>query len=1151
MATSAEPLLRHIRRLLAPSDKDASSDAALLERYVRQRDEAAFTALLARHGPMVLGVCRRVLRDSHEAEDAFQATFLVLARKVGTLRRPESLASWLYGTARHLALAARRADVRRRQREARCLEAAPPSSQGDLLDELSARELLLTLDEEMVCLPETYRLPLILCYLEGHTHEEAARWLGWTAGSVKGRLERGRARLHGRLVRRGLILSAALLPAVLTSGQAAGVRASLLDATLQASRAFATGVGDGVAREVWALAETAIKGVTAAKVKLGLLLLLALGIAAGAGTLAYPTRSGKTPAEEPPAPERQTATPNPDRAGQARTDRYGDPLPAGAMARMGTVRFRHGDVIEGISLSDDGRTIVAASRDRTVRVWDVATGRELRRLPGQEGPGPAGFGSLRYVAFSPDGKLLATGVSYSGIVRLWDTATWKELRKLQSPDRGWLGHVAFSADGKLVAASANNHCIMLWETDTGRLVHQLDGGEKNTFAGPIAFSPDERMLASGGLTETLRLWDLKTGKEIRRLRVQPPGPKEKSDPPHLSGLVEAVVFSHDGLILASAAKDAPVRLWDVATGKVIRSLPGNRYGAYSLAFAPDGKTLASGEAEGAIRVWETATGKEVRRIQAHGAFVSGLAFIHDGKTLITSGDSAIRLWEVRTGVEIVPDRGHTTGIHSSVVLPDGRTVVTGSEDYAVRWWDLATGKELRRLASLSDGAPSWGMVLSPNGAIAAYHRQKSVSDWEGHLGIELWDLTAWKKLALLWRPNIFSVQFSPDSKTLYTQVADILSKEQGSLILAWDVATGKEMRIVAKNTNGFDGFRMSADGKVLAATTYERGKTIFVWDVATGKELCRIPGDAHLNQSLAISPDNKLLAVADGPPPQAGGNEPPHDIRLWDIATGKEVRRFGRSKNAYWQVAFSADGRTLATADADNQLQLWETATGGERLRFAGHAGRIGNLIFAENDRTLVSTSSDTTALVWDVTGLRGRTPDAGDKQLARNLQDLWDALADPDAATAYRAIWGLTAIPGEAVAFLREHLRRVEPPDEKIITELVQDLDSPTFATRQRASEALAELDRLAEPALRKALTDHPSLEMRRRVQQLLEQLAAVPSGVQMRPLRAVEVLENLGTPPAWQVLETLASDATDARLTQEAKASLARLTRRPSAQP
>src|SRR5579885_2362484 len=191
MTIRSESLLDYLHHLTAPSDSSAD-DATLVARFASQGDESAFSALLARHGPMVLGVCRRILRDSHAAEDLFQATFLVLARKAGTLRRPQALASWLYGTAHHLASTARRAEARRHQREARHPEQAVHSSPRDLLDDLSARELLLALDEELTRLSETYRLPLILCHLEGRTYEEAARLLGWTAGSVKGRLERGR-----------------------------------------------------------------------------------------------------------------------------------------------------------------------------------------------------------------------------------------------------------------------------------------------------------------------------------------------------------------------------------------------------------------------------------------------------------------------------------------------------------------------------------------------------------------------------------------------------------------------------------------------------------------------------------------------------------------------------------------------------------------------------------------------------------------------------------------------------------------------------------------------------------------------------------------------------------------------------------------------
>jgi RNA polymerase sigma factor (sigma-70 family) len=208
MPARPEQLLLHIRRLTPPPDPD--TDAALLGRFVRARDGDAFAALVRRHWPMVWRVCRRVLHDAHEAEDAAQAAFLVLARKAAAIHRPDRLAAWLHGTAHHLALNCRTADARRQRREARGPRAASAPPPRDPLEQLTARELLAFVDEEVRRLPEVYRLPVILCCLEGHTQEEAARRLGWSPGSVKGRLERGRARLRARLAGRGLGLSAAL-----------------------------------------------------------------------------------------------------------------------------------------------------------------------------------------------------------------------------------------------------------------------------------------------------------------------------------------------------------------------------------------------------------------------------------------------------------------------------------------------------------------------------------------------------------------------------------------------------------------------------------------------------------------------------------------------------------------------------------------------------------------------------------------------------------------------------------------------------------------------------------------------------------------------------------------------------------------------------
>ena len=240
MPPGSRHLLREIRRLLAPRAAGPDSDAVLLRRFVRDRDEAAFAALLARHGPLVLAVCRRVLRNTADAEDAFQATFLVFARKASSIRRPNALAAWLYGTARQVALRCRRSDGRRRSLEAQAVRTASVQQQADLFDELSVRELLAVIDEEVQRLPEVYRLPVLICCFEGLSQEETARRLNWTVGSVKGRLERGRAKLHARLVRRGVTLSAGLAAVEVSRGMAAPfARAPLLVSTAEAAALFA------------------------------------------------------------------------------------------------------------------------------------------------------------------------------------------------------------------------------------------------------------------------------------------------------------------------------------------------------------------------------------------------------------------------------------------------------------------------------------------------------------------------------------------------------------------------------------------------------------------------------------------------------------------------------------------------------------------------------------------------------------------------------------------------------------------------------------------------------------------------------------------------------------------------------------------------
>jgi RNA polymerase sigma factor (sigma-70 family) len=296
-------LLDRLRRLATRSGED--SDAALLRRFARLRDEEAFAALVARHGPMVLNVCCRVLGDAHAAEDAFQATFLVLARKAGVIRRPGRLPAWLYGVAHRVALRARTAAASRHLSAAPPEDSEPPDPRPDPLTVVTARDLLRVLEEEVQRLPGAYRMPVVLCCLEGLSQEEAARRLGWTAGSLKGRLERGRAKLHTRLVRRGLALAATLTAAEVSRGVArARLSPALAQSVTHAAAEFTSGAGappGDVSPEVITLAHRGLQGMYPNKLKVALVLFVAAG-ATGTGLAwrkAGPGETGQAAAAQP------------------------------------------------------------------------------------------------------------------------------------------------------------------------------------------------------------------------------------------------------------------------------------------------------------------------------------------------------------------------------------------------------------------------------------------------------------------------------------------------------------------------------------------------------------------------------------------------------------------------------------------------------------------------------------------------------------------------------------------------------------------------------------------------------------------------------------------------------------------------------------
>jgi RNA polymerase sigma factor (sigma-70 family) len=1086
-----------------------TSDAALLERYIHERDDTAFTALVSRHGALVLRLCRRILGDVHAAEDAFQATFLILARKAHSLKQPDALAAWLYGVARRVALKARTKSARRHSES---FDETLPDPHPDPLAQLNARELLDILDEEVQRLPAAQRSAFVLCCLEGHTQEEAARILGWTPGSIKGRLERGRQRLQARLQRRGIALSAALALVVVTRDHvAARVPALLLQSTARAA------LDGGIGGTASALANGVLQAMFLHKLAGVMAVTLTLALAASTtvalvycGPVAEPPED-KAPAA--PVPQKAPKTPGP----AAHVDRFGDPLPVGALLRLGTIRYRAGAGINHAALSPDGK-LLAAACESGITFFDLATGkpRHLRESGVVNGFDNKGSN----IALSPDGKQLVH-VTNGGNLRFWDVATGKQIwvegggRDMTDSPRGGVAvampqanfgyhKVWFPPQGQYVIASSRRNGVSFVEPSTGTYERRIQlSGELSSVAADgktlVAIDTDHREAV---------LYD-EHGKELRR-------------------------FSHEGQIhlatlcqggrLTTVNKKAEIKIWNSATGKEQRTIAGPAVKNASrtptvVSIAPDGKILYAGTEGGDILRWDLRDGKENSPLRGHVGFVTGLFYTPDGSRLVSvSWDGVIRRWKLPRGEAEPVGEGYASYLQVAR-SPDGRTIAA-SNPGVLDFWDTASGKR-RRVFSLPAVSCSQ-LCFAPDGKLLALGcSDATIRLWDVDKGFvrHEWKLPAAKKTGGNERSWFQGLAWSPDGRFLAASM-------RGDGVRMWEAATGKELWHAASTADVAVAF--SSDGKRLVAAGWD--KCLTFRDVATGKVHSTLKEERNFIDDIAFSPDGATLATC-----HHGGN-----VYLRDPKTGVVRKTLQAHRGVAWSISFSPDGNWLASS-GDHTVCVWEVATGAELLCRKGHEGRAYQVAFGTDGRTVLSSSLDQTALLWDIRP----SIEPGHK---RPLETLWADLAD-EPARAYRAVWELAGDPKTTSEFLRKKIVPIKKEvDERRVQALLADLDSDDFAIRQKATEELEKAGEQALPAYRKALEGKPSLESRRRLEDLLAKAQRSRedlSGERLRLLRAIEALELAGTPEAREVLQTLAAGAEGARLTEEAKAALKRLQR------
>lgn len=916
-------------------------------------------------------------------------------------------------------------------------------------------------------------------------------------------------------------------------------------------------------------------------------------------------------AASPPRGQEKTSQPNASQEpGTAKGDLHGDALPQGALARFGTLRWRHAEAVSYVAFLPDGKSVLTAGLDSTLRIWERETGKEIRRFTVPAAPQPAQPGRVRFLnawgvagrdqpvaSLAPDGKTLAA-VVFGTKIQLWEVATGKELRNIPGPQNG-VASLLFAPDSKTLAAAGGDRIIYILDAETGKEIRQLKpkqpmgavvrigvGGALLGGAG-MAFSPDGKALATaeqefdqaqGKVSSYVKITDVETGNELRRIDTPQAGTSTFAYSPDnkilaiASGNVvqfrepetgqeirqfaaagaTALLFSPNSKTLAIKSLDQMIQLLETASGKELHKLGdaaaqvGNnlavlRFGGFAsrdLAFSADGKIFATGSGN-TLRMWDTATGKEKPLTEGHRGPVSAVSISADGKTLISRGaDNVMRRWDVNTAEELGQFR-EPPGTLSVAISPDGRTIAFGTNDAVIRLHDATTGKETKRLKGHANGTGS--IVFSPNGKTLASHglADNTIRLHDAIDGAELRQIVLQTDNAA--GPGAFvarnpylgvgalTLAFSADSQTLVAQQPPNIGQlvmvggqpqpgaQSATTVRMWDVATGKDVRkFTLPPERGLGSIALSPDGRILA--TENADQTISLWEIASGKERRQL-----------------------GKPVTAG--QPGPGVRMV-FAGGGGLGGIGRPVTSGSTLAFSPDGTLLACKGLDHSICMWEVAHGKEIGQFKGHDGAVATVAFTPNGKTLATGSSDTTVLLWNVAGLkREPTPPALELQPA-DVAALWTDLISDDAGKAFQGILKLTQASKQSLPLLRDRVKPAVPVDPKKVAKLIGDLDSEDFDQRSAAAEELEKLGELAVPSLQNVLIGQPTLETRRRAEQLLARLtggALTPE--QIRLVRAIEVLERTATPEARQLLDTLAMGAPGALATRQSQAVLSRL--------
>lgn len=1094
--------IEFLRREYAPP----AADAELLNRYVQHRDADAFAHIVRRHGPAILAVCRRQLLDL-DVDDAFQAVFVTLARKAVRFRRPESLAAWLHGVALRICGNARRARRRRWNAETHAPIRTPPQP----TQELTAREILTVLDDELQHLPEHERTPLLLVYWQGRTQAVAAQMLGLSAGALRGRLDRGRQRLADRLRSRGFapgeLRSLLVMPVAVT-----GVNADLLGQTL----AITTG-GATMSAAVATLAVAATSSITATALS---------GVFFVTFVTAAVWFAAKSDAPAVPIPTTS------DFKSALRNDGDQLPLPDNAIRRLGSLRMKHPAAKWSTLLSQllpDGRRALTWNQE-TLRVWDL----EREKLLGEiRFANPPGFRALSHqgdlAAFEVQGAMI--------IVDLKEVRIRKELPSPGNVEPHQLRAAAFSPDHKHLAWYRDGE-LQWWDIDTAKQVDRFAGA----FPCPqdLTFTPDGTTLVGVCLNEpngrkaAIVRWDVKSRMPTTERPISATSP-----PPRLS--------RNGAWVAAPEFNPSRLAVMATTTGERRHVLPSP---GFDFHFANDDCELVSigwtqNEKEYQATVWSLEAGTPSRTFELGPHPGGGQSVSSDGRRLLFACLGPM-VFDMTTGRWTKYGAGHRGPVDHIQYAPDGRRLLSTDSHSSIAW-DCGNGEALGELSNQERVK-----IRSNNDAIVFGSDRAALVAFP-HLSKELRSLKInypSRRLNHSWRVSDIAV--SQDGTRAAIHIAShpypgVLNGTHHDFFHRWDLTSGKaeapwappqglsftRFGPTSRYALGFTARSSSAGGSDTVDVVYE---------VGTGRERVAnaVPLQLHLRH-LLVSPNGHYIGTFGFVQTARDDNSRTgyHTFSLRELRTNQEclaIRWEGRDPH---NLTFGMAGNGTLAFSMGSAFEIRD-GLGELMATYSNGGSEIRTFEFRPDHQQLASGHSDGTVLLWNLPKQKVKfvTPDA------TTLNQWWEDLKS-DPRTAYRAMGQLARHVDAATELLTKHVHPVPTELGQRVKQIVADLDSNSFQSRQAAAAELAKLADYFRPLLESLENQPIGPESKRVIKKILDQPVIVADIDSLRVLRTVELLERIGTFAAQELLTKLASGAEGHQVTHDAQESLRRLRR------